>query len=150
MTIVAIAALNLAAIRTASDSSSGPEGLLCMVGLPMANVLAMVLLIGHRHRGRRRWLVGFEVFGVGMLAYLIVAILSDENWVWSYITLVLEPTRAIVRPTGGGNWSTIRLLVGRSVLSVWATVPQLAFAMLGGFLFHGFGTTDRRDHTGCS
>ena len=34
--------------------------------------------------------------------------------------LVLEPTRAAIRPTGVGKWSTVRLLVGRSFLSVWA------------------------------
>jgi hypothetical protein len=148
MAIVALAALNLAAIRAASDSSSGPEVLLCMVALPMTNVLALAILIGHRHRGWRRLLLGFEAFGVSALAYLIVAILSGEAWVWSYITLVLEPTRAIVRPSGGANWSTIRLLVGRSILSAWATLPQLAFALVGGFLFHWLGTVDRRGHSG--
>jgi hypothetical protein len=138
MGVVAVAALDFAAIRAAADDSNGPGMLLCTVVLPMANVLAMVFLIGRRNRRCCRLLSGFEAFGVAASVYLVMAILSGEDWVWSYITLALEPTRAIIRPPGGGKWSTGRLFAGRSLLSVWATLPQLAFALIGGYLAHSF------------
>ena len=149
MAAVAIAALDFAAIRAVSDYPGGPNVLLCMVALPMANVLAIVLLIGRRHCGCRRLLLGFEACGAAALAYLFVAILSGEDWVWSYVALILEPTRTLVRPTGGGKWSTFRLFVGRSFLSIWATLPQLTFALIGGYLLQRFGTAERRDQTVC-
>jgi hypothetical protein len=144
MFVIAVAALDFAAIRAAADDSSGPSTLLCTVVLPMANVLAMVLLIGHRNRRCCRLFLGFEAFGVAALVYLVVAILSGEDWVWSYVTLALEPTRAIIRPSGGGNWSTARLFAGRSLLAVWATLPQLAFALIGGLLSRRFKVTITR------
>jgi hypothetical protein len=138
MAIIALAALNLGAIRAALDESGGLDLQLCIVVLPTANVLAMGLLIGHRHRESRRFLLGFEVFGAAALAYLIVANLSGKDWVWSYLTLASEPLRAAIAPTGGGKWSTLRLLAARSFLSLWATLPQLAFALIGGFLSRKF------------
>ncbi len=134
MVVIAVAALDFGAIRAAADDSNGPGMLLCTVVLPMANVLAMALLLGHKNRRCGRWLAGFEAFGVAVLGYLVVAILSGEDWVWSYVTLVLEPTRAMIRPSGAGKWSTVRLFAGRSLLSVWATLPQLAFALIGGYV----------------
>ena len=145
MVFIAIAALDFAAIRAAAYDLNGPGMLLCTVVLPMANVLALALLLGHRNRRCRRWLSGFEAFGLAALVYFVVAILSDEDWVWSYITLALEPTRAIIRPSGGGTWSAVRLFAGRSVLSVWATLPQLAFALIGGYIASKFkGTITHR------
>jgi hypothetical protein len=134
MVIVALAALDFGAFRAALDHANGPHVLLCVVALPMANALVLGLLIGRRHRGSHRFLVGFEAFGAAALAYLIAAILSGEDWVWSYLTLATGPIRATIGPTGGGKWTTSRLLVARSFLSLFATLPQLTFALMGGFL----------------
>jgi hypothetical protein len=134
MATVALAALDFGAFRAALDHPNGPDVLLCMVVLPMANVLAMGLLIGHRHRGSRRFFLGFEAFGAAALAFLIAAIVKGEDWVWSYLMLATEPLRATLRPTGGGKWTPSRLLVARAFLSLWATLPQLSFALIGGFL----------------
>jgi hypothetical protein len=105
-----------------------------MVGLPMANALAVGLLTGRWSRGSRRFLAGFEVFGAAALSVPVVGILSGEDWVWSYLTLVTGPVRAMVGPTGGGKWTTLHMAAGRSLLSLWATLPQLAVALTGGFL----------------
>jgi hypothetical protein len=139
MAIVALAALNFGAFRAASDDPAGPDRLLCMAVLPMANVLAVGLLIGRRHRGSRRFLVGFEAFGAAAFAFVVAAILSGEGWVWSYVTLATGPLRATLGPTGGGKWSTFRLLGARSFLSLWATLPQLTLALTGGFASRKFG-----------
>jgi hypothetical protein len=144
MVAIAIAALDFAAIRAAADDSNGPGMLLCTVVLPMANVLAIALLLGYRNPRYCRLLSGFAVFGAAVVGYLVMAILSGEDWVWSYVTLVLEPMRAIIRPAGGGKWSPVRLFAGRSLLSVWATLPQLAFALIGGFLTSRFKVTITR------
>jgi hypothetical protein len=148
MATVALAALDLGAIRAALDDPGGPNFLLCMAVLPMANLLAAGLVIGHRHRGSRQFLVGFEAFGAAALAFLIAAILSGEGWVWSYLDVIAGPLRATLRPTGGGKWGTFRLLVGRCFLSIWATLPQLTFALTGGFLSRMVGAAGWPDQTG--
>ncbi len=149
MAIVAIAALDFGAIRAASDIAAGTNVLLCMVGLPMANLLTIGLLIGQRHRESRQFLFGFEAFGIGALAFLIKEILCGQDWMWSYLRLVIEPLTAAIRMTGWGEWSRFGLPVGRFFLSLWATLPQLAFALIGGYLVHWFGTAERRGQS-CS
>ena len=68
MVAVAIAALNLAVIRVLLGS---PVGELVVLGaLPMANVLAVGLLIGLRRRGSRPFLLGFEAFGAMASGFL--------------------------------------------------------------------------------
>ena len=149
MAIVVLAALNFGAIRAALDDPGSHNVMLCIVGLPMANALAVGLLIGRRHRGSRQFLVGFEAFGAAILGFLIVAIISGKDWVWSYLTLATEPLRAALEPTGGGKWTAIRLLVARSCLSVWATLPQLILALIGGVLSRKVGAAGWSDRTRC-
>jgi hypothetical protein len=147
MAIVAVAALDFRAIRGASNDPSGSHLMLCVVVLPMVNFMAMGLLIGHRHPGSRRFLLGFEAFGVASLAFLVAQGLLGKDWIWSYLTLASEPFRAIIAPTGGGKWSTSRLLLARAFLSFWATLPQLAFALTGGFLCQKAAAVDWPDGT---
>src|SRR5262245_13405079 len=98
-----MAALDFGAIRAASNEAVGPIVLLCIVDLPMANALAVGLLVGHRHRRNRRFLLGFEVFGAAFLAFLVAEILSGHDWVWSYVTLAAGTLRATLGPAGGGK-----------------------------------------------
>lgn len=88
-----------------------------------------------------------NAFGIAASAFLIREILWNEDWIWSYLRLVIQPLRAAIGPTSGGEWSTIGLLVGRFFLSLWATLPQLTFALIGGLLFRRFGTVERRGQT---
>ena len=122
MASVILAALDFRAIRAGWDHPNGPDLLLCTAILPMANAPAVGLLIGHRYRGSRQFLVGFEAFGAAVVAFLIAAILSDKVWVWSYPTLFAGPVRAILGPISRRKWSPSRLLPARSLLSLWATV----------------------------
>ena len=78
MAFVAVAALDLGARRALNDlanrllmlthSNRLPHMIhaLLMGALPMANVLVLALVIGHRRRGSR-FLLGFEVFGATAL-----------------------------------------------------------------------------------
>jgi hypothetical protein len=147
MAIVAIAALDFWAIRGASDDPIGSHLMLCVVGLPMVNFMAVGLLIGHRYPGSRRFLLGFEAVGVASLAFLVAQELSGKDWIWSYLTLASEPLRAIIGPAGGRKWSASRLLLARAFLSFWATLPQLTFALTGGFLCQKAGAVDWPDGT---
>jgi hypothetical protein len=147
MAIVAIAALDFGAIRAATDEPLGSHLMLCVVVLPMVNFMAVGLLIGHRYPGTRRFLLGFEAFGVVSLAFLVAQNLSGKDWVWSYLTLASEPFRTILGPSGGGKWSTSRLLLARAFLSFWATLPQLTFALMGGFLCQKAGAVDSPEGT---
>ena len=88
MVFVAIAALDFGAIRAVFDRNSRTSYLLGIGALPMANVLVVGLLIGHRRRGSRRFLLGFEAFGAMALAvYVTVASLFTEDLVIPYLRL---------------------------------------------------------------
>jgi hypothetical protein len=132
MILVAIAALNFGAIRALSEYR-GPiaAGHLAIGGFPMANALAVGLLIGHRRRGNRRFLWGFEAFGATALAlYIALTCRFAEELVHPYLKVAIDPLRATIRPFR----STPRLLIAYSLLSLWACLPQLTFAVIGGFL----------------
>jgi hypothetical protein len=135
MAIVALAALDFGAIRAAMDHPFG-SGLIMVwiVMLPMANILALGLFVGHRYPASRRFILGFETFGVASLAFVVAQCVLGKDWVWSYLTLASDPLSAILRPIGWGNWSTFRRSIMGLLLSSWATWPQVTFALVGGFL----------------
>ena len=102
----------------------------------MAKFLVVGLLIGHRWRGSRRFLLGFEVFGTTALAlYIAMAILFTDELDQSYLELVIAPLRATL---GRNGWTTTRLLIAYVIHSLWASLPQLAFALIGGLLSRKF------------
>ena len=68
MVAVAIAALDFGAIRALLRFASLMGELLILGTLPMANVLAVGLLIGQRRPGSRPFRLGFEAFGVMAVA----------------------------------------------------------------------------------
>jgi hypothetical protein len=133
MVVTAIAALNLGAIRAVSDHC-GPLGYFVALGaVPMANVLALGLLVGWRHPGSRRFLVGFETFGALALAFYVTTILAPpdrssvrQDVVFGYLALTSD-----LWPTGAAP-TIPDLLIAHSALSLWVTWPQLALAVAGG------------------
>jgi hypothetical protein len=76
MVFTAIAALDLGAIRAATDHLGPVTGMLAVGALPMANILVCGLLAGCLHRGSRPYLLGFEVLGTLALAFYATTILS--------------------------------------------------------------------------
>jgi len=75
MVFIALAALDFRAIRAMPEIGPPTSELLVLGALPMANVLALGLLIGQRRPGSRPFLLGFEAFGV-MASALYVALVS--------------------------------------------------------------------------
>jgi hypothetical protein len=149
MVAVAIAALNLGAIRAVFDRNSRTSYQLGIGAMPMANVLVVGLLIGHRRRRSRRFLSGFVVFGAMALAvYATVASLFAEDLVNPYLrfsyNLLLGYTGILMpRPV---QFSFVMHDLFRAIM---LGLPQLAFALIGGFFLRGFGTAERRDQTRC-
>jgi hypothetical protein len=132
MIVVAIAALDFGAMRAMADHWGRTSGFLGLGGLPMANALAFGLFIGHRRRESHRFLFGFLAFGTAALALYAAMILFSREMVWVYFKPAIGMLGATIGPGRGGP----RSLVAYSFLSLWASLPQLAVALVGGYLSH--------------
>jgi hypothetical protein len=108
---------------------------LLMGALPMANVLMLALVIGHRRQGSRFFL-GFEVFGATALAFYVAAVsLYTEELVPPFADL-LSPL--VIAFRNGTTLSTLGVLIVESAAAVILLLPQVAIALIGGFLFRNF------------
>lgn len=144
MAFVAIAALNFAAIRAVWEHK--PYDLLAIGALPTANVLVVGLLIAYRRRGSRPFLLGFEAFGAIALAVYIAGMsLFPEEFATPFFNLVVKPYVTAFGPT----LTTGYIVVIYCLAAVIWGLPQLAFALLGGFLFRRFWASERPDRTRC-
>jgi hypothetical protein len=144
MIMVAIIGFNCWAIRMILDSRNWSAERVGIGGLPIANILITVLLLRYRCRGGRRFLLGFEVFGTAAVVILCVLMIRNPRppFFDSYLRLVTDP---LIRAwKGPGIWNNLQLLIGHSVVSLWVTLPQLAFAMIGGFVFRNFWQSIRK------
>jgi hypothetical protein len=136
MIAVGIIALNFGVIRAVTDLESRFVFLLSVLVLPMANILAVGLLLAFMRPQRREFLRGFELFGLVVLMCVVGLAMVAEG----LVTFYLAPPMALFEATIGPpppirqNWPTYPYLVAFSFLSVWATWPQLAFAVIGGLL----------------
>jgi hypothetical protein len=148
MVAVAIAAFDFGAIREMYGSATGE--LLMLGALPMANVLAVGILVSQRRPGRRPFLLGFEAFGAMALAlYVAMTIYFIEHaepnnsyliLLTSYLALLVAP---IEKNIGRGRpfvFFPILCFVYVAMLG-W---PQVVFALIGGFLSRRFKITITR------
>src|SRR5438270_915980 len=100
--VVAVAALNLAAIRflfydLRTGLNANRLDVLAMGALPMANVLVVGSLLALRRRGSRSFLLGFDAFGVvALVLYLLAWTFYADAGVRRYVFLVLNPLRGVV------------------------------------------------------
>jgi hypothetical protein len=113
--------------------------------MPLANILVIGLLVGHWRRRGRRFLMGFEVFGMMALgAYAILASLFAKELVIPYIRLLHTPFIINVE-------NSIRMshesyfLIYYLILAVLLGLPLFAFALIGGFLFRRLATAGNGD-----
>jgi hypothetical protein len=130
MMFIALAALDLGAIRLLADSWGRNSGLLGLGMLPMANVLTFALRLGLRRRESRRFLLGFELCGVAALIAYACVILFSTRLTWLYFVPAIETIREKPGPVA----TTSHLLTYYACIGPWATWPQLTFALAGGFL----------------
>ncbi len=136
---VAIAALDFGAIRALLGFNSYWAALLLVGALPMANVLAVGILIGQQRPGSGQFLLRFEAFGAMALAlYVAFSFVPNERAMTAY----LAPFDDLWITIGDLPFVSIpfRYLFA-GALCVW---PQVAFALLGGFLSRRFKVTITR------
>ena len=127
MVFVAVAAVNIAAVRGAADAHSITGALLALGAMPMAIVLAIGLLIGYRRHGSRPFLLGFESFGAIALAlFTVLAAFFTEKLLGFYLAIFVDPLSRIIGP----DLPFIHILVAYVALGF----PQVTFALIGGFL----------------
>jgi hypothetical protein len=143
MVAVAITALDFGAIRAllprhANVLDDQRDILLLLGALPMANVLAVGMLIGHRRPGSRPFLMGFEAFGAMALAFFIALASCFPREVWmSYLVPFVAPLERIIGP----DRPFVYIPIGGLVVAVMLVGPQVAFAVIGGFLSRRFKIT---------
>jgi hypothetical protein len=147
MIAVAIVALDFGAIRALLGSQIG--AFLLLGALPMANVLAVGILVGQQCPGSCPFLLGFEIFGAMALAsYVAVTCLFIEPTATSSYLRVLTSYLSLVVDPIDKNITWGRPFVVYPILCVVAVVmlgwPNLAFALLGGFLSRRFKVTIAR------
>ncbi len=143
MFAIAIFAIDFTVMRALLDYPSPLGEDLLFGAVPMANVLVVGLLIAQQRPRSRPFLLGFEFFGaIALASYIALALLfpGPSGPIRPYVAIVLDP---IVAPMG-----LTRTL--SSVLIIWLVVlfmlgwPQLAFALLGGFLSRRYRVTITR------
>jgi hypothetical protein len=135
---IAIAALDFAAIRAVPGY---PEIAYLILGaLPMANALVVGTLVAQQRPGSRPFLLGFGAFGAMALA-LFVALASfdqDSNrLINSYLAPLFVPMDKVV----GQDRPLVYIPLAGSVIVVMLAWPQVAFALIGGFLSRRFKIT---------
>jgi hypothetical protein len=134
MAFVALAALNFAVFRAAGDAHSKTGVLLAVGAMPMASVLAIGLIIGYRRHGSRPFLLGFESFGAVALAlFAVLAASFGKKMLDSYIMIFIEPLPKILGPA--------QSLFHIPIACVALGLPQVAFALMGGFLSRKYRIT---------
>lgn len=153
MGLVVVAAVEFWAVRVANDwqfdyyirgneLASRMIGLALLGALPIANILGIGLLISLRGRGNRPFLLGFEVAGFASLLTLVAAIIFApellskslvDNFRRNVVPLFLHGP--YMYPTGLAALTSIAVAV--------LTLPQVAFALLGGLLVRKFRKPDR-------
>lgn len=129
MAIVALVALDCVVVRTPLSGRSLTAGMLLLGGLPMANILAAVLLTPDRSERDpyRPWVVGFEVVGWTALLLYAACAYAHPDVLRESVVQSLKSLRSL------GNPAFLAAVV--AVLSV----PQLGLALLGGWLNQRYG-----------
>ena len=143
MVAVAIFAIDFTVMRALLDPPSRLREELLFGALPMANVLGVGLLVAQQRQRSRPFLLGFELFGVIALAgYIALALLFPglSGPIRRYVAIVLDP---IIAPMGLSRTLSQTLTIWLVVLFMLGW-PQLAFAVLGGFVSRRYKRTITR------
>jgi hypothetical protein len=138
---IAIAALDFAVIRAMLRY---PEiGFFVLGALPMANVLVVCTLVASQRRGNRPFLLGFAASGMMGLVLFVALMNFDQHQngpIFYYLSLLYVPMDKAV----GLDRPYVRIPLECSVVVGMLTLPQVAFALIGGFLSRRFKITITR------
>jgi hypothetical protein len=135
MAVVAIPALDFGVIlvRTYDNPSGWGDDILVAGALPMANILAVGLLISLQRRSRG-FLWGFEAFGAAALAFFALDFLCGLPMTSLYWDLIDSTVKNIFNQ----NHGFISILYYPDLWPLILGLPQLVCALFGGFLFRKF------------
>jgi hypothetical protein len=104
----------------------------------MANVLAVGMLIGQWRPASRSFLLGFESFGALALAlFIALACCLTREVVIPFLGQLLAPIKMLI----GRDRPVVLIPVGGFLALVILGVPQVAFALIGGFFSRRFKIT---------
>jgi hypothetical protein len=139
---IAIAALDLAVIRAMLRY---PEiGFLVLGTLPLVNILVVATLVAKQRPVNRPFLLGFAVSGAMVLALFVALMILDQNQdgpIFYYLSLLYVPMER-------AGWLDrryyVRMPLECSVIVGMLTMPQVAFALIGGFFSGRFKITVTR------
>jgi hypothetical protein len=143
MVAAAIAALNLTALRFLLEDAAPPAyrseavEVLCVGVPPMASLLALGALILYRRRAGQEkphtFLPGFEIFGTAALLLFVALACYAPREVVDYLRPLLDLLERSI-----GRASPLFIPVIIATVALILTLPQLAFALMGGWLSIGY------------
>jgi hypothetical protein len=142
MIAVAFAALDFLAIRAFLDSPSLVSEELLLGALPMANVLAIGLLLAWQRPGGRPFKLGFAVFGA--MALTLYTCLADRGFPDDLPTLYVKPFVDLAARIIGRDHPYIFVPSACFGVVVMLALPQFAFALVGGYLSRRYKVTITR------
>jgi hypothetical protein len=142
MVIVAVVAIDLGAVRgvfAKSDLNTNFIVMFILGTVPMANVLVAGLFAGHQCRRYPPFLRGFEASGATALVIYVAAIwMSSRAIERIFLSPLLQPLAENLRSKP--NTTLWEIIIGFIVILISGAailaLPQLAFAFIGGFIFH--------------
>ena len=136
---VVLAALNLVVMRLTWDSFSLPIAAIGAGAVPMATILGATFVIGYRRRASRPFLCGFEIFGaLAIMVYVLLACFCGEATIDPYADLIAGPVADIVDDPDFAN------PIGYLVAAAALVLPQVVFALIGGWLSSWYKVTITR------
>jgi hypothetical protein len=146
MLVVALAALDLGAIRSMIVWKSMWGVLLVLGALPMANALAVALPIGQHPPGDRPFLLGFVAFGAMALALYVATVSRFPREV---TMLSIRPLTDLLVRTLGPDRPLALIAMQCAGGVVMLGLPQWSFALMGGILArrHRISIARRPDRT---
>ncbi len=133
MLAIAILAIDFAVMRALMNYGSASREELLFGAVPMANELVVGLLIWQQRPNRRLFFTGFELFGAIALAfYIALALLLSgrSDAIHAYVAIALDPIAAPMRQPR----TLSEMLIVWFVVLFMLAWPQIAFALIGGYL----------------
>jgi hypothetical protein len=141
MAFVAVAVLDFGAIWALIGFDSLEASSLLLGALPMANVLAVAILIGQRRPGSRPFFLGFEAFGAMALAFYVALTFFHITALTTYVGLLSQPWAKTIGRVPALSSDRVQSFIAAPVVVVMLLSPQVAFALIGGFLSRRFTIT---------
>lgn len=139
MVVVAVIALDFGMIREMPAIGPQTSELLVPGALPMATVLPVILLIRQRRPENRPFILGFVLFGATALGIFVTLARSLPR----EMAMPFTPLFVYLLQIIGPDRPSLLVLAQTVAFLAILVLPQLVFALIGGFLSRKFIRTIR-------